>query len=58
MRRTAKDIPLTQKHSRAPDASEEKIRQLAGIVRLTRPVPSVQGLDKLRDDGSSDRARD
>ena len=58
MKRAAKQVPLTEHHPKAPDASVEQIRKLAGIVRLTRPVPTVEGLDVLRTDRPAGRARD
>ncbi|HLH25962.1 MAG TPA: hypothetical protein VK066_25885 [Chloroflexota bacterium] len=53
-----KQADLTKHHPKAADASAEKVRRLAGIVRLTRPVPSVQFLEKLGDDQPARRARD
>jgi hypothetical protein len=55
---TAKQVPLTQHHPKAPDASVEKVRALAGIVRLTQPVPTVPGLERLADDRPAERAGD
>ena len=39
-------VPTVVHHPRSPDASPETLRQLAGIISLTGPVPSKKFLEE------------
>jgi hypothetical protein len=59
---TAKQVPATVHHPKAPGASVEALRQLSGIVTLTHPVPDTsmfdETSDEVLDEAPPDRARD
>ena len=52
----------TTYHPKSPDASLERLRQLAGIIELKGPVPSHKFLEDDEDDededGPAEHARD
>jgi hypothetical protein len=45
-------------HPKSPDASVERLRELAGILTLNQPVPFTRFLDDEYPDESTERARD
>jgi hypothetical protein len=55
---TAKQVPVTVHHPKAPGASIEALRRLSGVVALTRPVPDVSMFDEEPDEVPLSRARD
>ena len=55
---TAKPLQVVQHHPRSPDASLERLRELAGIITLEGPAPSTKFLEGEGDDQPSERARD
>ena len=55
---TAKPVQVVQHHPRSPDASLERLRELAGIITLEGPAPSTKFLEGEGDDQPSERARD
>ncbi|MBI2760612.1 MAG: hypothetical protein HYX51_04200 [Chloroflexi bacterium] len=49
-----KDVAGTVYHPRSPKASVEYLRQFAGIIALSGPVPSTKFLGDADEDGQGD----
>jgi len=54
---TKKQVPLVEHHPKAPDASPEHLRELAGSVPLPGEAPSTNFLDAENEDRAAEHAR-
>ncbi len=54
----AKQVPLVEYHPKAPDASPERLRQLAGSIPFKGEAPSTELLGQPEEDSAVERARD
>ncbi len=50
--------PLVEYHPKAPDASPERLRQLAGSIPFKGEVPSTKFLGEPEEDPVAERAGD
>ena len=55
---TKRQVPLVEHHPKAPDASPEHLRELAGSIPFTGEAPSTKFLDAENEDRAAERARD
>jgi hypothetical protein len=53
-----KQVPSIEYHPKAPDASPERLRRLAGSIPFRGEVPSTKFLDQPEDTPAAERARD
>jgi hypothetical protein len=56
--KTEKRVPVITHHPKDPNASQERLRQLAGIAKMRGPLPSPKFLETGPDDDTDERARD
>jgi hypothetical protein len=53
-----KQVPLVEYHPKAPDASPERLRRLAGSIPFKGEVPSTKFLDQPEEAPATERACD
>jgi hypothetical protein len=53
-----KQVPLVEYHPKAPDASPERLRRLAGSIPFKGEVPSTKFLGQPEEAPTTERARD
>lgn len=49
-------VPVVEHHPKAPDASPERLRSLAGSIPFKGEVPSTKFLDEPEEDSAAERA--